>query len=391
MTTSQSEPDRRLTVSTSYRLSPQVTDRDVAELLTSDEGVTLELEDGRRVLLDPADERSEGFVRVIDSLAQLGRPVAFELDDNDRIQRLFTPHVSAVRQVRRLDAGLLAVDLVESHGRHVLRESNSNFEAIERTVREAAESGATLIVTEDDAHDILDVRVTDVGGGGGSITGEPAPPSFFKAFRNIYDWIVHWISCSCSFPWGWFRAVSPSKAQQVFDTLAARSCNPMTVPPPCIPFMYPDDGCWGRAHEMCRLMRDQGLRPCKVWIEGSLNVATDNNPNCEVYWGWHVAPTHCVRGSGLFGFFRVRSMVFDPALFTTPVTKAQWKSVQGDSSATLTSSLWSIFYLWGTGSGTSWFSLTDPSFTQTNSVLAFYRTALQNRANQFGPPPYACP
>jgi hypothetical protein len=84
-------------------------------------------------------------------------------------------------------------------------------------------------------------------------------------------------------------------------------------------------------------------------------------------------------------------MVFDPALFTTPVTNAQWKSVQGDPTATLTNSSWTIFYLWGTSTNNTWSTLTDPSYTQTHSVLAYYRISLQNRAIQSGLPPYPCP
>jgi hypothetical protein len=77
-------------------------------------------------------------------------------------------------------------------------------------------------------------------------------------------------------------------------------------------------------------------------------------------------------------------MVMDPALFQTPVSKPTWKGVQGDPSATLTDSAAAIFYLWG---GT-----TDPTYAQTNTVLATYRLKLQLRSIQVGPPPYAyCP
>ena len=62
-----------------------------------------------------------------------------------------------------------------------------------------------------------------------------------------------------------------------------------------ISWLYPDDGCWGRAHEMCRLMINAGAHPRKVWIYGKLHTLTKNNPNCFVNWGWHVAPTLCVR------------------------------------------------------------------------------------------------
>ena len=75
-------------------------------------------------------------------------------------------------------------------------------------------------------------------------------------------------------------------------------------------------------------------------------------------------------------------MVIDPSLFTTPVTKAQWKAIQNDPNATLTDSDASDYY-WGT---------TDPTYSQTNYYLAFYRLQLQTRSVQQGPPPYAyCP
>lgn len=390
MSLTPEESDSRIIVSTRFRLEPALDGRDPGQVLEGAEGVVVELED-RRIALDPGNERSAGYVRVIEALAEQQRPLALELDEDGRIARLFTPLVSPIVGTTLIDRGVVGIDLAASHGRHVLRDSHPAFEQLRRTLEAAAASGATVILTEDDGHDVLDVRVLDDGGGGPPIVREPRPPTFLARIRAIWTWCIHWFTCSCSFPWGWFRAISPSRAQAAFDDLAVRTCDPLTASAPCIPFKYPDDGCWGRAHEMCRLMRTDGLRPCKVWIQGGLHVDTDNSPNCGVWWGWHVAPTHCVRGSGLFGWFKIRTMVFDPALFSTPVTKAQWKGVQGDVNASLTDSSWTTFYLWGTSTNNTWFTLTDPAYTQTNSVLAFYRTALQNRAIQFGPPPYACP
>jgi len=77
-------------------------------------------------------------------------------------------------------------------------------------------------------------------------------------------------------------------------------------------------------------------------------------------------------------------MVIDPSLFTTPVSKATWRGIQGDPNATLTDTDASIYYLWG--------SVTDPTYARTNHYLAFYRLQLINRSLQHGPPPYAnCP
>jgi hypothetical protein len=109
-------------------------------------------------------------------------------------------------------------------------------------------------------------------------------------------------------------------------------------------------------------------------------VNTRSNPQCYVEWYWHVAPTLCVRGPT---FFRTRRMVLDPSLFTSPVPEATWKGLQGDPNATLTH----------TGADQFWHGGgTDPTYSASNAILAQYRLALQNRAVQIGPPPYAnCP
>ena len=349
-------------------------------------GYSVELDGGVTVRLDPGDRRADGFARVLDGLRQLGKPVYLEIDPATRtITRLLIPHVGRVHGIRSIDDGVFAVDLEQSHARHVLRRTTPDFADLERELGDAVRTRTPVVVTETDAHEIIDVRPLRPGPNG----LPPLPPLPRPEFPPHAPWSLDWIRdllwrlwrC-CWWPWWWFRCcMSAKRAQEVFDAMSATSCAPLTVPPPCIPFLYPDDGCWGRASEMCRLMINMGLHPKKVWIQGSLHVLTRNNPNCQVYWNWHVAPTLCVRGPL---FWQSREMVIDPALFTTPVTQATWKGVQGDPSASLTPSSASIFYLWG--------SVTDPGYVQTNQVLATYRLQLLNRSIQVGPPPYAnCP
>src|SRR5689334_19617556 len=175
-------------------------------------------------------------------------------------------------------------------------------------------------------------------------------------------------------------AVTPQRAQQLFTLVSARLCCPASPSAPCIPFLYPDDGCWGRAHEMCRLMIADGADPEKVWIYGNLRVSSPNKPNCLVTWNWHVAPTLQVSTpSG------VQTWVIDPSLFTGPVPRATWAGIQGDPAAVLEPSTASIFYRGRGGAG----AVTDPAYTQTNVVLARYRDFLRLRsAEPAGPPPY---
>ena len=373
-------PNPNAVVSTVIRFEPPL-DRPPAEMLRDERGITVELEGDRTVRLDPADPRSTGFAQILQGLSSLRLPVYLEVDPaTSVITHLLIPHVARVSRIRPIDEGVFGIELEQSHARHVLRPDNPDFAQLERQLREFQRSNAPIILTENDAHEIIDVRAYTPGPEG------PLPP-FPEPWPRpelplprwwLWDLLYRWWWWPW-WPWWWFRCMSAFRAQQVFDAMSATSCSPLTVPAPCIPFLYPDDGCWARAHEMCRLMINMGLSPRKVWIQGSLYVSTKNNPSCHVWWGWHVAPTLCVRGPGLF---QSQRMVIDPALFTTPVTKATWKGVQGDPNATLTDTDASD-YLWGQ---------TDPTYVKTNDRLAYYRLQLLNRSIQHGPPPYAnCP
>jgi hypothetical protein len=371
-------PNPNAIVANVLRFEPPL-DRSPAELLRDERGLSVELDGGRRLRLDPTDRRSAGFAQILDGLSKRRRPAYIEIDPaTSAIVRLLIPHVTRVVGIRPIDKGMLGVELEFSHARHVLPSDAADFDQLEQQLREALRVGAPVVLTESDAHEIIDVRNFVPGPEGQAPPFPKLPPWKTRPWglrELLLIWRWPW------WPWWWFRCISMARAQQVFDAMGATSCNPLNVPPPCIPFLYPDDGCWARAHEMCRLMIDQGLSPRKVWIQGGLYVSTKNSPDCGVWWQWHVAPTLCVRGPR---WYQAQRMVIDPSLFTTPVSQATWKGVQGDPNATLTDSTAAIYYLWG--------SVTDPNYAQTNQYLADFRLQLQNRAIQFGPPPYAnCP
>lgn len=378
-------PNPNAVVSTLIRIEA-APERITAESLRAAGGLSIELEGGRRVRLDPENPRSVGYAQILAGLSKQRLPVYLELDpESSAINRLLIPHLTRVAAIAETKNGELEIQLELSSGRHRLSHTQADFSELETRLREALKSAKLILLTEDDAHNIIDVRFFIPSPDGPEVPLPPFPPELPHLEPIPASWLKDFVIkiwYLCWWPWWWFlkcKCVSKIKAQQVFDAMNATSCDPLTVPPPCIPFLYPDDGCWARAHEMCRLMINMGLKPKKVWIQGSLHVSTANNPSCNVYWGWHVAPTLCVQTS----FFSSTTMVIDPSLFATPVTKATWKSVQGDPGATLTDSDASIYYLWG--------SVTDPTYSQTNYYLNYYRLQLQNRALAYGPPPYACP
>jgi hypothetical protein len=375
-------PNPNAIVATVLGVEPSL-DRPAGEMLEAEGGLRVQLEGERTVRLDPEDSRSAGFAEILDGLSKQGLPAYLEVDpQTEAIERMLIPHVAPVLDIERMEDGGVSVLLGASHAMHLLPSNSPDFELLERELRASRESGEPVVLTEDDAHLIIDVRAF-IPNPEGPLPPLPKPelpwplprwPWWVRLWRYIWFWPL--------WPWWWFwwrGCISEARAQAVFDAMGATSCYPLTVPPPCIPFLYPDDGCWARAHEMSRLMIEMGLTPKKVWIRGRLHVNTRNNPNCQVNWGWHVAPTLCVRGPW---FLWRRRMVIDPSLFSTPVTKEQWKGVQGDPNATLAD----------TDASDYWFGETDPTYSGTNYYLSYYRGKLQLRSIEKGAPPYPyCP
>ncbi|WP_408410509.1 protein-glutamine glutaminase family protein [Paraburkholderia strydomiana] len=175
------------------------------------------------------------------------------------------------------------------------------------------------------------------------------------------------------------RSISALHANELFRVVGSLTCDPKSESPNCIPFLYPDDGCWGRASEICRLLAQNGVDSCKVWNYGKLKVATANNPACSVSWGWHVAPAVLIADEGSEELF-----ILDPSLFSSVCLISQWTEVQGDSASVLAQTPAQIFYRSKSGE-----TAVDPDYTETGRVLATYRLKLRLRAmSSVGPPPY---
>jgi hypothetical protein len=129
-------------------------------------------------------------------------------------------------------------------------------------------------------------------------------------------------------------ALTQQQAQARFDQFKARED---------IPWNYPNDCCYNRAHVMAQELQADGVDVGKVWnyapapkVGNLLRVSTTNDPKGYVEWGYHVAPTVPVADSR----GAVTKMVLDPSIADCPITPQQWKALQGQplSSVVLTNS-----------------------------------------------------
>nr|WP_249803476.1 protein-glutamine glutaminase family protein [Bradyrhizobium sp. 21] len=247
-----------------------------------------------------------------------------------------------------------------SHARHFLRRSHPKFGQFAAVLNQALAGRSSVAVAEDDDHNIVDVR--------------PSSPFVPSASRSLAKGGL--ADSKLTAP---ATTISLQQATELFALVSGQSCNPLAITTTCIPFLYPDDGCWARAHEMSRLMIARGVRPNKRWIYGRLHVQTRNKPNCAQDWGWHVAPTLQVQMGG-----GTQTMVIDPSMFTIPVPDPVWRGAQNDATAVFATTDASIFYRSLNGEVS-----TDPTYAGTTQVLAQFRAQLKLRTATVGPPPYA--
>jgi len=329
--------------------------------------VTVQLTSGESGRLDMTDPRAVLWARIIEELAEEHRPVYLEIDEEmGVITNLLIPALYRVERVDEDEHGDLMIRLQPSHAVHFVLRSDPNSSAMQSSLWAALADGSDRLITETrDEHEIIDVRLPErVTRGTGSSPTTPAedPP------------------------------VSEARSKQVFGNMGAESCDPCGPSSDCIPFLYPDDGCWIRAHMMCRLMQKGGPDtatnppedPEKVWIhfDHLHAVPTANHPDCSVSWAWHVAPALMVTVPG-----GNQKRVIDPSLCDTPVSLSEWmKQQDADPSAHLHEGPWTDWNHYGDGEGPLW------SFDQASDYyfMKDCRRKLGDRCRSLGPPPYGC-
>lgn len=305
------------------------------------------------------DARSLSYRSILKDASEAQVPVYVVLEDATRT--VLEVHIplppDIVTSLSEADAETLGVELQVSHARHFLKRSSSEFQRLRDALENARKRGTGVIVTETDDREIIDVREAPL-----PFVLERAQLGAPKTFLTV-------------------SAISMEDAEKLFAMVSGKTCEPKSPVAPCITFLFPDDGCYARAHEMCRLIG--ASKTGKVWVYGKLVAKTRNHPSCQVEWKYHVAPTVSVKSGST-----ATSYVLDPSLFTKPVTIATWKGVQGDSSAQTKETDSEPYYRAPDGD-----VVKDSDYSATNKALATFRLKLKNRsASADGAPPYAkCP
>jgi len=311
--------------------------------------------DQHTALLDINQPRHAVWAKMLALLQKDDRPAYVEVDaDTDIITRLYVPIAAKVLEIYFTDEAIVYVTFNSSQARHSLRRDLPEFELFYGLLQAAKESGATLMVTATmHKYEIVDVRPLLSSSGNECDDDDPTPEPPIVP-------------------------VSEERCVELFNLVSGKTCMPDAVTPGCIPFKYPSAGFQIRAHLMCYIMIAAGATPEKMWISPRLTAYSSNDPQCEVHWGYHVAPTLMVtQDSG-----PDVKMVIDPSLCTGPVTVDYWKSLQGNPNAKLTPACWKGYGFLAAGRA---------SQQEANDAMQDFRLFLEDMWEKDGKPPYKCP
>lgn len=314
------------------------------------------------------------------ALIDAEHPAYLEVADGI-VQTILVPVPYVVRRISPPSDAGVQVTLHISNATHELKADHPRYEELLGKLREALATGQLVLVTEPaNSTEIIDVSFVD--------NHDPQVKRLFTSSLTVEN-TTEYEEADAD--------LHRQFADKVFDvkTLVATSDElfKFLAGQAGIPFKYPRDGCWARASEMCRLLGTKGVASHKLWLyrSGTI-VATDNDPDCVVTWGYHVAPlVDFKQGDGT-----VVQQVFDPSLFDRPVGRTDWEQrqhkrfsqvelLQNPAVRGLTPS---AVYFRNCNGGTLQF---DAKFEDTNVQLKRWQLKLTEQIQGHGPPPYKCP
>jgi hypothetical protein len=323
------------------------------------EKVTVQFKTGQSGRLDLKDPLSAHWANMIDKQSQANQPVYVEIDEETKIiTNVLVPRVFTVERLETDERGNLLVHLHQSSAIHAVLQTDPDFAAMRDSLQTALDDGSDrLITTTRDYLEIIDVRTpaSNPSGPPETVTSPaPDPP------------------------------VSPERATEIFNDMNSETCVACNPSSTCIPFLFPDDGCWIRAHLMAYDMRGYSPPedPEKIYIRGNLDPFVPNHPDCRLPWGWgwHIAPTLMVTLPG-----GNQRRVIDPSLASIPISETDWENLNNSSTPPTVAILpWTVYNPVLNNTATN---------VQAQSDMQKYRDgsdSLKTRCLQFGPPPYSC-
>lgn len=133
------------------------------------EFVTVSFQGGRSGRLDASSPQFAVWAEVLDSQRQAHLPVYVEIDpESEIITELLCPLTVHVGEITAPGEGQdVEVELTISQARHYLRGDQPNFAELLELLKDAQEKQTSVIVTETDDHQIIDVTPLsqlDLGG-----------------------------------------------------------------------------------------------------------------------------------------------------------------------------------------------------------------------------------
>jgi hypothetical protein len=156
----------------------------------------------------------------------------------------------------------------------------------------------------------------------------------------------------------------------LFNIVRNTGCGLSTAPSTnCTTFRYAVDGCYARAHKMRQILLTNGYTCQKQFVYGNLR-ARSSSANCCVQWGYHVAVLVKFRNSS----GAIEERIFDPSMFSSPVTPLTWRNAcKNTSCGSASVSTWAntasnVYYRSPSGS-----LMYDNSYINTNCVLTRFR------------------
>jgi hypothetical protein len=275
------------------------------------------LSDGETYALSGEDPRHQEWIKFLSAWREHGKPVYVEADDSRLVEMVLAPIARRVEHVsEEPEGGFHQVVIFTSPSIHRLNRAHPRFKQMRQRLEIAAGTGKeVLITTHPNTGEILDVH--DPGEEGFEPDEFSDGPVITEVEVNLLfgDLTAHFLSTT---------SLPEDVADGEFRHLARQGH---------IPFDYPFDCCTARAHEMCRILRERGFVPRKIWNYGdgwmrspkraTLRVDT---PFGSFDWTYHVAPVVNVRrNSGA-----VRRMVLDPAILDRPELISTWRDRQQD-------------------------------------------------------------